>query len=146
MCIENRHTCLSFNGEHTNWRIIASSALKIMTRKMMTAFNVNIHCWFLVSVGTDREPFPSNSSWESDRWSRAGRRASQRCARGRSGNCSCRPSQRTGSMGQVQLQLQYCHHFNWLKIDAMQRADRVNRIRETLSEALYTRTQWLMIS
>lgn len=42
-------------------------------------------------------------------------------------------------MGQVQPQLQYCHHFNWLKIDAMQRADRVNRIRETLSEALHTR-------
>lgn len=64
MCIENRHTCLSFNGEHTNWRIIASSALKIITRKMMTAFNVNIHCCFLFQsgpTGSHSLPIPAGS-------------------------------------------------------------------------------------
>lgn len=70
MYIENRHTCLYFKGEHTNWRIIASSALKMNDEKNddrnsnSIANNVNVNCWFRISVGTDREPFLSSSSWE----------------------------------------------------------------------------------
>lgn len=61
MCIENRHTCLSFNGEHTNLRIIASSALKIMTRKMMTEIRVLLHLMYTFIVGFLFQSGPTGS-------------------------------------------------------------------------------------
>lgn len=67
MCIENCYICLFFNGEYINWRIIVFLVLKIMMRKMMIVFNVNIYCWFFVLVGIDWELFFFNFSWELDR-------------------------------------------------------------------------------